>query len=35
LQTNNPGHPGFGSDGWLFGAGVWLKSGFGGNEEER
>ncbi|MFO0747759.1 MAG: hypothetical protein U1F43_19155 [Myxococcota bacterium] len=25
LQTNNPGYPGYSSDGWLFGAGVSLK----------
>lgn len=25
LQTNNPGYPGFASEGWLFGAGVSLK----------
>ncbi len=24
LQTNNPGFPGFASDGWVFGAGVHL-----------
>ena len=29
FQTNNPGYPGFGSAGWLYGAGFWFKTGFG------
>ena len=29
LQTNNPGYPGFSSEGWLFGGGVTLALLFG------
>jgi hypothetical protein len=35
LQTNNPGYPGFSSEGWLFGAGVSITARFGSGDDAR
>lgn len=35
LQTNNPGYPGFSSEGWIFGAGVSVTARFGSGKDGR